>query len=111
MRQLRNAGAEEATGANGEDKAPSLLHPLTERLMSQLNDLSRALTPFVQGNTLVAVIELSLTSWLVAGVVPGVERQPLKKLEPDQAGLLRLLHRWRDEAVRSGCNRVHRRRV
>jgi len=71
--------------------------------MSQLNDLSRALTPFVQGNTLVAVIELSLTSWLVAGVVPGVERQPLKKLEPDQAGLLRLLHRWRDEAVRSGC--------
>jgi len=71
--------------------------------MSQLNDLSRALTPFVQGNTLVAVIELSLTSWLVAGVVPGVERQPLKKLEPDPAGLLRLLHRWRDEAVRSGC--------
>jgi transposase len=71
--------------------------------MSQLNDLSRALTPFVQGNTLVAVIELSLTSWLAAGLVPGVERQPLKKLEPDPAGLLRLLHRWRDEAVRSGC--------
>ncbi len=71
--------------------------------MPQLNDLSRSLTPFVQGNTLVAVIELSLTSWLVAGVVPGVERQPLKKLEPDQAGLLRLLRRWRDEAVRSGC--------
>ena len=28
--------------------------------MPQPNDLSRSLTPFVQGNTLVAVIELSL---------------------------------------------------
>ena len=71
--------------------------------MSQPNDLSRSLTPFVQGNTLVAVIELSLTSWLVGGVVPGLERQPLKKLEPDETGLLRLLRHWRDEAVKSGC--------
>jgi transposase len=71
--------------------------------MSQPNDLSRSLTPFVQGNTLVAVIELSLTSWLVGGLVPGLERQPLKKLEPDETGLLRLLRRWQDEAVKSGC--------
>jgi len=71
--------------------------------MSQPNDLSRSLTPFVQGNTLVAVVELSLTSWLVAGVVPGVERQPLKKLAPDEKELLRLLHRWRGEAVKNGC--------
>ncbi len=70
--------------------------------MSQPNDLSRSLTPFVQGTTLVAVIELSLSSWLVAGAVPGVARQPLKKLEPDEAQLLRLLQRWRDEAARSG---------
>jgi transposase len=74
-----------------------------ERLMSQPNDLSRSLTPFVQGNTLVAVIELSLSSWLIAGLVPGVTRQPLKKLDPDDADLPRLLHRWRDEAVRNGC--------
>jgi transposase len=73
-----------------------------ERLMLQQNDLSRSLTPFVQGNTLVAVIELSLSSWLIAGLVPGVTRQPLKKLEPDEADLLRLLHRWRDEAMRNG---------
>ncbi len=71
--------------------------------MPQLNDLGRSLTPFTQDNTLVAVVELSLSSWLVAGVVPGVERQPLKKLEPDEAGLLRLLQRWRDEAVKGGC--------
>src|SRR4051812_12616533 len=74
-----------------------------ERLMSQSNDLSRSLTAYVQGTTLVAVIELSLSSWLIAGVVPGVARQPLKKLAPDAAELLRLLHRWRDEAVRSGA--------
>jgi transposase len=71
--------------------------------MPQLNDLSRSLAPFDQAGTLVAVIELSLSSWLVAGVVPGIERQPLKKLEPDEAALLRLLQRWRDEATNSGC--------
>jgi transposase len=57
----------------------------------------------VQSNTLVAVIELSLSSWLVAGVVPGITRQPLKKLGADEAELLRLLQRWRDEAAKSGC--------
>jgi len=72
--------------------------------MAQPNDLSRSLTPFLQGNTLVVVIELSLTSWLVGGLVPGLERQPLKKLEPDETGLLRLLRRWKEEAVKSGCN-------
>ena len=71
--------------------------------MSQPNDLSRSLSPFVQGNTLVAVIELSLTTWLVAGVVPGVERQPLKKLAPDEGELLRLLQRWQGEAAKNGC--------
>ena len=70
--------------------------------MPQLNDLSRSLTPFDQSRTLVAVIELSLSSWLVAGVVPGLERQPLKKLEPDEVGLLRLLQRWRAEATTAG---------
>jgi transposase len=71
--------------------------------MPQPNDLSRSLASFVQGNTLVAVIELSLTSWLVAGVVPGVERQPLKKLAPDEKELLRLLQRWQGEAAKNGC--------
>lgn len=71
--------------------------------MAQPNDLSRSLAPFVQGNTLVAVIELSLSSWLVAGLVPGVARQPMKKLEPSAAELLRLLQRWREEAARVGC--------
>jgi len=64
--------------------------------------LSRSLVPFDQDATLVAVIELSQSSWLIAGTVPRVERQPLKKITPDEVALLRLLYRWRDEAIRSG---------
>ena len=66
------------------------------------NDLSRSLTPFEPDRTLVCVIELSLTSWLVAGIVPGVERQPLKKIGIDEGALLKLLHRWRGEAEKAG---------
>jgi transposase len=68
----------------------------------QTNDLSRSLVSFEQNATLVAVIELSQSSWLIAGTVPGIERQPLKKIAPDEAALLHLLHRWRDEALAKG---------
>jgi transposase len=67
-----------------------------------LNDLSRSPTPFDPNRTLIAVIELSKESWHVAGIVPGVERQPLKKLAADENGLLRLLERWRAEAEKAG---------
>ncbi len=70
--------------------------------MPQVDDLSRSLTAFDQDSTLIAVIEMSLTSWLVAGIVPGVSRAPLKKLAADEDGVLRLLHRWRDEATKAG---------
>jgi transposase len=70
--------------------------------MPKPNDLSRSLTAFEQDSTLLAVIEMSHTSWLVAGIVPGVDREPLKKLEPDGHALLRLLQRWRDEATKAG---------
>jgi hypothetical protein len=33
-------------------------------------------------------------------MLPGIERQPRKKLEPNPERLLALLHRWRDEAVK-----------
>jgi transposase len=73
-----------------------------------LNDLSRSLTPFDPNQTLITVLELSNESWLVAGIIPGVERQPLKKLEPDENELLKLLERWRTEAEKSGhkINRI-----
>jgi hypothetical protein len=35
-------------------------------------------------------------------MLPGIERQPRKKLEPNPERLLGLLHRWQDEAVRAG---------
>jgi transposase len=74
-----------------------------ERLMPQPNDLSRSLAALEQDSTLVAVIELSQSSWLVAGIVPGVDRHPLKKLAPDEEALLRLLRCWRDGAAKAGC--------
>ena len=36
------------------------------------------------------------------GVVPGVKRQPLKKLQADEEALLKLLYRWRTEAGQTG---------
>ena len=70
--------------------------------MQKLNDLSRSLIALEPDGTLIAVIEMSLSSWLVAGIVPGVERQPLKKLAADESALLKLLHRWREEAEKAG---------
>src|SRR5260370_3771048 len=74
-----------------------------ESPMSQPFDASRSLTAFEQDSTLVAVIEMSQSNWLVAAVVPGVERQPLKKLDAEGDALLKLLQRWRDEARKAGC--------
>jgi transposase len=65
------------------------------------NDLSRSLIALDMDTTLIAVVELSLSSWLVAGIVPGVERQPLKKLKTDENALLTLLNRWRDDEAMS----------
>jgi len=66
------------------------------------DDLSRSLVALEQNRTVIAVVELSLSTWLVGGIVPGLQRDPLKKLPPDQEGLLAVLHRWRDEAVKAG---------
>jgi len=71
--------------------------------MQKLNDLSRSLAPLNPDSTLIAVIEMSQSSWLVAGIVPGIERHPLKKLEPNEGELLRLLMRWRAEATKMDC--------
>src|SRR3954464_5290991 len=73
--------------------------------MPRPNDSHRSLPPLEQESTLIAggegsrlmgVVELSRASWLVPGIVPGLERHPLKKLEPDEDALLRLLRRWRE---------------
>src|SRR4030088_2435458 len=46
---------------------------------------------------------MSQSSWLVAGIVPGLECKPLKKWAVDEGSLLRLLQRWRAQAIRAGC--------
>ena len=70
--------------------------------MQTPNDLNQSRIILKQDSTLIAVIEMSLSSWLVAGIVPGVERQPLKKLAVDESALLKLLNRWREEAEKAG---------
>ena len=70
--------------------------------MQTPNDLSQSRIVLKQDTTLIAVIEMSQSSWLVAGMLPGIERQPLKKLEPSPERLLALLQRWQDEAVKAG---------
>jgi len=65
-------------------------------------DASRSLTALEQDCTIIAVIEMSQSKWLVAALVPGVERHPLKKLDADEEGLLKLLHRWHSEADQVG---------
>src|SRR5512147_1492361 len=68
----------------------------------QVDDLSRCLATLDEHSTLVAVVEMSQSRWLVAGLVPGIDRRPLKKLEPDAPALLRLLQRWQEEAAKAG---------
>src|ERR1700676_5339958 len=82
-------------GASGEEiiSIGADVNLATEAPMPQQrkpNDLSRSL------------IALDMDTTLIAVVVPGIERQPLKKLKTDENALLALFNRWRDEAVRSG---------
>ena len=70
--------------------------------MLQPFDASNSLTAFEQDGTVIAVIEMSQSRWLVAAVVPGIERQPLKKIEANEETLLKVLHRWRAEAGQAG---------
>jgi transposase len=70
--------------------------------MIHVDDLSRSMAEFEHDSTLVVVVEMSESSWLVAGMIPGVDRQPVKKLAPDPDALQRLLERWRAEATKTG---------
>src|SRR6202049_3473705 len=89
-------------GRAAREMAPSSLQPMECPMPRPQDDLSRSLVALDQQTTLIAAIELSLASWLVGGIVPGLSREPLKKLVPDQEALLKLLHRWRDEAIEAG---------
>ena len=70
--------------------------------MTVANDLKKSLVALEQDSTLIGVIELSESSWLIGGLVPGVAREPLKKQGAEPEAVLKVLHRWRDEAERAG---------
>jgi hypothetical protein len=53
---------------------------------------------------LIAVVEMSQSSWLVAAIVPGLDRHPLTKISPDETTLLGLL-------LARGCKFVARLRT
>ena len=62
----RAAGDGTLTGADNQRSAS----------VPELSSLGRSLAALEQDSTLVAVIDMGQSSWLVAGIVPGVERQP-----------------------------------
>jgi transposase len=66
------------------------------------SDLNQSYAAFDQASTIVCVVELSSKSWLASGTVPGVKRQPRKKLSANRHELLTLIERWRAEAVKAG---------
>jgi transposase len=68
--------------------------------MPVVDDLSHSLTALNQDSTLLTVIEMSKSSWLVAGMAPSIARHPTKKLDPNPMALLNLVGRWRCEAER-----------
>jgi transposase len=78
--------------------------------VSQPNNSRGCLTTLDQDSSLIAVVEMSQSSWLVAGIVPGISRQPATKLKPDQTALLGPLRRWQNEAAKAG-RRISRRAV
>jgi transposase len=76
--------------------------------MAPIDDLSHSLSTLDQEHTLIVVVELSAASWLIAGMVPGLDRSPLKKLDPDPEALIGLIERWRSQATKAGgpINRI-----
>src|SRR5262249_21218060 len=79
--------------------------------MPKPNNLSRSLAALEQDSAVIVVIEVNLSSWFVADVLPGVERHPAKNLEPIEVALLQLLRRcqrcarsWRHVLSRGRAN-------
>jgi len=90
------------------DQVPYVPEPkcelnLGDILVFQTIDQSKkCLNAFEQDSTLVTVVELSQKSWLVAGIVPGVDRHPLKKFDADENRLFAPIQRWKQEAIKAG---------
>ena len=71
-------------------------------------ELNCSRTSLAMDGTLVVVVEMSLSTWLVCAEVPGLERRAMMKMSVDETELLSQLHRWRDEAEKRADCRVSR---
>ena len=76
--------------------------------MAGTYDLSRCSVALDEDSTLIAVVEMGRSGWLVGALLPGVARRPLKKLPVDRDKLLHHLDRSRDEAARRSGRPVDR---
>src|SRR5260370_29866445 len=89
-------------GAAKRGELSLLLQKQPMELAMKCNDLSRSLVAFDQNSTLVAVVELSVNSWVAAGVVPGLGRDPVKQQSADCAEVLKLVHWGGEEGMKGG---------
>src|SRR6516164_4005627 len=71
--RIQLSPAERCYGAGGEDGNFVAYINRWSASMSPPNDLSRSLVPLDQDSTIIAVVEMSQSSWLVGGVLPGIE--------------------------------------
>jgi transposase len=88
-------------GRRGDGTIVAANKPM-EPAMPQANDLSRSLVALDQDSTLIVVIEMSQKSWLLGGILPAVQRHPLKKIATDHNVLLSVLRRWKAESEKAG---------
>ena len=72
-----------------------------EKPLPKPDDLTKSRIAPKPESTLVCVLEMSRTSWLVAATVPGLDRRPLQKLSVNPARPLEQARRWRKEACMS----------
>ena len=75
----------------------------------EIFELNCSRTSLALDSTLVVVVEMSLSSWLVYAEVPGLERCAMKKMSVDEAALLSQLYCWRDEALTMQRYRIRHR--
>ena len=71
-------------------------------------ELNCSCTPLALDSTLVVVVEMSISTWLVCTEVLGLERRAMKKMSVDETELLSQLHRWREEAEKKSGYRIPR---
>ena len=95
----------------GASSARVRLEPIgegTHPMHQETFELICSRTPLALDSTMVVIVEMNLSTWLVCAEVPGLERRAMKKMSVDEAEILSQLHRWRDEAEKIPDCRVSR---